>query len=240
MSFGFSFVNDSGEYLVNQDTVTPMLFTKVNFGSAVATYFTVEGYTGYQHAVTGYSYGTPTGDYLTFMTLPSSASVVYFNFDGSAMNVFCAAGTSYTLPEVYIFSLTNHATPSGTHGIKVWKADGTTVAFDSRIRPLAITSMPGTTTVNNSTETSLALGTLPTKPAFMVPYYAQEIWTRQGLTSTSDVAEYMGGYRRNGSTLFLKGIGYQTEALGFGVSTTYTYGQTTGLSFPIIDAALYD
>lgn len=237
-AYGFWSTNDSGEWLVNQDTVTPMLYTKGSFGSAADLGTTPSGLNWYQHAVS-YTSGTPTGELLVFMTLPSSSSAVWFQFDGASLNVFCVAGTGYTLPELYFFTLQNHATPSGSYGLQVFKPDGS-VAFDSRLLPMAITTAPSGASFTNGSATSLAMGTLPTKPAFLIPAYEFEQWARIGSTSESDVTHYLGTARRDGSTLYLLALNDGNTVELAILTGSYSYGLSSGLAVPVINAALYD
>ena len=150
MAYGFEAKNDSGKVIIN-DTIENLHF----IGKATHA----SQYTGYTNFPT-YSGGNDTldGNTICYYTITCSGTPVPFikptdysrwtalikqSVNGTTwtFHVMCSGASTSNMPEVYCFvNADDIAIPSGeTHGMIVFKADGSTKTFDSRRQPLAIT-----------------------------------------------------------------------------------------------------
>jgi hypothetical protein len=195
MSDGFVAYNSNNEILISSDTRNLHLIAKLTNPTVTAS---TDGYGGLrfltytvQCSVTPVPFFTmPTGDYYGIMAVR--------NTSGTTWTIEIArSGTGSTYPEVYVFADPRAVTATDSHGMQVYRNDGTP-SFDSRRRPLAITGgtnvshpsnprpSPGgglTARYCGSNASSAlapteenggyAVGTMPTKPMFHYSSLAQ-------------------------------------------------------------------
>lgn len=150
MAYGFEAKNDSGKVIIN-DTIENLHF----IGKATHD----SQYTGYTNFPT-YSGANDTldGNTICYYTITCSGTPVPFikptdysrwtgiikqSVSGQTwtFHVMCSGASTGNMPQIYCFvNADDIAIPSGeTHGMIVFKADGSTKTFDSRRQPLAIT-----------------------------------------------------------------------------------------------------
>jgi hypothetical protein len=171
MAYGFEAKNDSGKVIIN-DTIENLHFIgKATRGSADSNYGDIPGYSGSNDTLDGrvvHTYtitcsGTPVAfikpaDYARWhAVIKQSVSGTTWTFQ-----VMISGTSTSNPPDVYCFvNADDVPSSSDTHGLLVFKSDGTTKTFDSRKQPLAITGggtavapsdptnssgLPGTTT----------------------------------------------------------------------------------------------
>ncbi len=149
MAYGFEAKNDSGNVIIN-DTIENLHFIgKATRGSADSNYGDIPGYSGSNDTLDGrvvHTYtitcsGTPVAfikpaDYARWhAVIKQSVSSTTWTFQ-----VMISGTSTSNPPEVYCFvNADDVPSSSDTHGLLVFKADGTTKTFDSRKQPLAIT-----------------------------------------------------------------------------------------------------
>tara|TARA_R110002167_G_C12657700_1_gene649648 strand:+ start:285 stop:1232 length:948 start_codon:yes stop_codon:yes gene_type:complete len=164
MAYGFEAKNDSGNVIIN-DTIENLHFLgKATRGSASSGHGTISGYGGSNSALDGRvvhtytitSSGTPVvfikpTDYARWhAVIKQSVSGTTWTFE-----VMISGTSTSNPPEVYCFvNADDVAASSETHGMIVFKSDGSTKTFDSRRQPLAITgganAIPPTDPTNSS------------------------------------------------------------------------------------------
>jgi hypothetical protein len=162
MAYGFEATNSSGKVIVN-DTMENLHFIgKATKSTATdSDYGDFPGYSGAYDALDGrviHTYtvtcsGTPfpfikPNDYTRWhAVIKQSVSGTTWTFE-----VMISGTSTSNPPDVYCFvNADDIPSSSETHGMQVFKADGTTKTFDSRKQPLAITG--GGTTVPPSDPT---------------------------------------------------------------------------------------
>lgn len=141
MSYGFSAINTSGQIIISDEMENLHFLGKAtltgNDGGSDNVYGS-DGRIIFTYTIT--TSATPLvfikpADYNRWhavMTQSNSGS--NWTFD-----VIVSGTSSSNPPELFCFVNANNATgTSETHGLVVWKADGTTRTFDSRYNPLAI------------------------------------------------------------------------------------------------------
>ena len=150
MAYGFEAKNDAGNVIIN-DTIENLHFIgKATRGSADSDYGDIPGYCGSNDTLDGrvvHTYtitcsGTPVAfikpaDYDRWhAVIKQSVSSTTWTFQ-----VMISGTSTSNPPELYCFDNADDIpVPSGeTHGMLVFKADGTSKTFDSRRQPLAIT-----------------------------------------------------------------------------------------------------
>jgi hypothetical protein len=165
MAYGFEAKNDDGKVIIN-DTIENLHFIgKATRGGADSNYGDIPGYSGSNDTLDGrvvHTYtitcsGTPVAfikpdDYARWhAVIKQSVSSTTWTFQ-----VMISGTSTSNPPELYCFvNADDIPVPSGeTHGMIVFKADGTSKTFDSRRQPLAITG--GGTAVAPSDPTNTA------------------------------------------------------------------------------------
>ena len=149
MAYGFEAKNDSGKVIIN-DTIENLHFIgKATRGSNNSNYGDFPGYGGSNDTLDGrvlHTYtitctGTPVAfikpaDYARWHSIiKQSVSSTTWTFQ-----VMVSGTSTSNPPEVYCFvNADDVPSSSDTHGMIVFKSDGSTKTFDSRKQPLAIT-----------------------------------------------------------------------------------------------------
>jgi len=218
MAYGFEAKNESGNVIIN-DTIENLHFIgKATRGNADSNYGDIPGYSGSNDTLDGrviHTYtitcsGTPVAfikpaDYARWHGIvKQSVSSTTWTFQ-----VMISGTSTSNPPDVYCFvNADDVPSNSDTHGLLVFKSDGTTKTFDSRRQPLAITGggtaiapsdptntsgLPGTTTghswnyssndhdfrsSNRYTENSNSAANTSTA-MFSCPSLAQAVYKRQ-------------------------------------------------------------
>ena len=148
MAYGFEAKNDSGKVIIN-DTIENLHFIgKATRGSSSTGYGDFPNYSGSNDTLDGrciWTYtvtcsGTPVAfikpaDYARWHAIiKQSVSSTTWTFE-----VMISGTSTSNPPEVYCFVNANNVpSSSDTHGMIVFKSDGSTKTFDSRKQPLAI------------------------------------------------------------------------------------------------------
>ena len=169
MAYGFEAKNDSGNVIIN-DTIENLHFIgKATRGSADSDFGDIPGYSGSNdtldgrviHIYTITCTGTPVAfikpaDYSRWHAIiKQSVSSTTWTFQ-----VMISGTSTSNPPELYCFvNADDIPTPSETHGLLVFKSDGSTKTFDSRKQPLAITGGGTAVSPSDPTNTSGTPGT---------------------------------------------------------------------------------
>ena len=169
MAYGFEAKNDAGNVIIN-DTIENLHFIgKATRGSADSDYGDIPGYSGSNDTLDGrvvHTYtitcsGTPVAfikpaDYARWhAVIKQSVSGTTWTFE-----VMISGTSTSNPPEVYCFvNADDVPSSSETHGMQVFKSDGTTKTFDSRKQPLAITGGGTAVAPSDPTNTSGTPGT---------------------------------------------------------------------------------
>jgi hypothetical protein len=147
MTFGFLATNSSNQVLVSSDTRTLHLMAKLT--SPYSVDYTTDYYGGIRilrYRVTCSVYPVP------FFTMPTAdfygVTRITDVGNGQWDIELIRSGTSNTYPTVYVFADPRAGVSDDTFGLKVYRDDGTP-AFDSRLRPLAVTGGIGVTQPSN-------------------------------------------------------------------------------------------
>lgn len=149
MSYGFSATNTSGQTIISDEMENLHFLGKATLNSNDGgNYGDFPGYSGSNDTLDGrviFTYTiTTTATPLVFIkpsdynrwhaVLTQSNSGSTWTFD-----VIASGLSTANAPDLYCFVNANNTSgTSSTHGLIVWKADGTTRTFDSRYNPLAI------------------------------------------------------------------------------------------------------
>ena len=150
MAYGFEAKNDSGNIIINDTIENLHFFGKATRGGSDSAYGDIPGYSGSNDTLDGrviHTYtitcsGTPVAfikpaDYARWHAIiKQSVSSTTWTFQ-----VMISGTSTSNPPDVYCFvNADDIPVPSGeTHGMIVFKSDGTSKTFDSRRQPLAIT-----------------------------------------------------------------------------------------------------
>jgi hypothetical protein len=169
MAYGFEAKNDSGNIIIN-DTIENLHFVgKATRGSNNSDYGSFPGYGGSNNSLDGrvihyYTItcsGTPVAfikptDYARWHgIIKQSVSGTTWSFD-----VMISGTSTSNPPEIYCFvNADDVPSTSETHGMIVFKSDGTTKTFDSRVQPLAITGGANAVAPSDPTNSSGLPGT---------------------------------------------------------------------------------
>jgi len=137
MSQGFIAYNTSNQILISSDT------RNLHFVQKLSTYaemlYTNDNYGGIRRA--RYR-ATCSVTPLPFITMPSTEFYAISRITNAGGNQWdievLRTGNSGNVPEMYIFADPRASTATDSHGMLVYRDDGTP-SFDSRLRPLAIT-----------------------------------------------------------------------------------------------------
>jgi|TARA_R110000851_G_scaffold42383_1_gene105351 hypothetical protein len=169
MAYGFEAKNDSGNVIIN-DTIENLHFVgKATRGSNNSDYGNFPGYGGSNDSLDGrvvhYYTITCTGTPVAFIKptdyarwhgiIKQSVSGTTWSFD-----VMISGTSTSNPPEIYCFvNADDVPSTSETHGMIVFKSDGTTKTFDSRVQPLAITGGANAVAPSDPTNSSGLPGT---------------------------------------------------------------------------------
>jgi len=169
MAYGFEAKNDSGNVIIN-DTIENLHFVgKATRGSNNSSYGDFPGYGGSNDSLDGrvihYYTITCTGTPVAFIKptdysrwhgiIKQSVSGTTWSFD-----VIVSGTSASNPPEIYCFvNADDVPNTSETHGMIVFKSDGTTKTFDSRVQPLAITGGANAVAPSDPTNSSGLPGT---------------------------------------------------------------------------------
>jgi len=162
MAYGFEAKNDLGKVIIN-DTIENLHFIgKATKGSSYSGYNDFPTYSG--------SYDTLDGRVICYYTITCTGTPVAFikpndysrwhsiikqSVSGTTwtFHVMSSGTSTSNTPDIYCFvNADNIPSSSETHGMQVFKSDGTTKTFDSRKQPLAITG--GGTAISPSDPTN--------------------------------------------------------------------------------------
>lgn len=169
MSYGFTAVNDNGKVIIN-DTLENLHFigkaTQTNTSMAYNDFPTYSGANDTLDGVTIFTFtitcsGTPVA-FIKPTDYDRWHSIVKQSVSGTTWTFEVLGGGESTsnAPELYVFvNADDIPTPSDTHGLLVYKADGTTKTFDSRRQPLAITGGGSAVSPSDPTNSSGLPGT---------------------------------------------------------------------------------
>lgn len=169
MAYGFEAKNDSGKVIINDTIENLHFFGKATRGSSSAGYGDFPNYSGSNDTLDGrciWTYtitcsGTPVAfikpaDYARWHSIiKESVSGTTWTFE-----IMISGTSTSNPPEVYCFVNANNVPSSSeTHGMIVFKPDGTTKTFDSRKQPLAITGGGNAVSPSDPTNSSGTPGT---------------------------------------------------------------------------------
>lgn len=250
-SSGITTLNDNGERTVSAVLPVPVFLGRVTMPAAPDySYYIAEGggYADVYSAITSLGAGT---DRLVLWTIPENGSNVYFEGDayipasvtGNAIiygTIYStASGTSYTVGEALVFSLSYVPSSASTHGMRLFNSSGS-LLFDSGNDHLYI---KGFSTIEYSSTDTVIANDSPniytgSQPAILVPNYFVESGTRITNKIMSTIRTYRGAIRRQGTNIYTKRILTEVYNEDFAVSSNYTlaYGSQYNTIFGI-DAA---
>ena len=207
------------------------------------------------HRYSGALPATNGREFMVFWTLPVSDEKIWwfpqdqFGFAGGGY-VYMGIQAFFTpsvalptlLPEAYVFSLSPVEISTAPMAARLWDTAGR-LLFDSGKVHLAIQQIAAGINVSN-TESSLALPSLPAKPAFLVPSIWRNRESHGARAPSASFTEWLACYRRTGGNVKSRMV----ETSNYDVSPKntrdyfedQTYGNTSGLVLPVIDASLYE
>lgn len=135
MSHGFLALNDSSQVLVSSDTRNLHFIGKPPINQVRNVIDSHGGCRIFSYIIDSQVpvvpfFTMPTGDYHGITAIR--------NITGSTWEIeVLRSGVAAVHPDVYVFADPRATNPNGTHGMQVFRDDGTP-SFDSRLRPLAI------------------------------------------------------------------------------------------------------
>ena len=165
MSFGFLALNDSNDVLISSDAKKLALFAKEDFPDVCSRLrqTTTVGMRRWIYSFSNVSvtpvpfFSAPTTDFYAISRVENKGSN---NWDIEVIR----SGTSTSTPEVYLFADPRAGSSTEAYGMVVYMDDGT-AAFDSRLKPLAVTGGSVITHPSNPrtsfSSTGLDQGTVP-------------------------------------------------------------------------------
>ncbi|WFR77824.1 hypothetical protein P9875_19095 [Janthinobacterium rivuli] len=249
------FNTDAGHRLIDNVNLVPEFIGKVTLNPTpiISNDGAENSYLAYRYS--GVLPPTNGRPYMVFWTLPVSMADMWwwpqdqFGFPGSGLiytgiDAFFAASTPApaVLPEAYVFSLAEIEISNAPIAVRLWNTAGK-LLFDSGKVHLAIQQIAAGINVS-SIESSLALPSLPGKPAFLVPSIMRNREYYSSRASSARFTEWLACYRRTGGNVKVKMV--ETSNFDIPPSNTHgyfedqTYGNTSGLVLPVIDASLYE
>lgn len=248
MSYGISITNPSGQLAFTDERITPWFQGKLTKGAVPSSYYTDGSYRVYKQAYTFPSY-VGGRQYIFAIALPDSVSsdqwytpsVEQSSEWGSNGGFYIAAPTAtlpanLVAPDVYAFCITHHAQSSETYGMRLYAANGTDIVFDSGNRPLMAVSMANV----GLQSVSVAIASMPTKPAFLFYTWARERAVRRGIQQACDIYQLAGFFKRTGTNIIGTTREYSTEFLDLPLNFSETFGSVEVQPVPVINAANYD
>ena len=164
MAYGFEAKNDSGNIIINDTIENLHFFGKATKGSSYSGVGDFPGYSGSNDTLDGrvvcYYTITCTGTPVPFIK-PNDYSrwhaIIKQSVSGTTwtFHVMSSGTSTSNAPDVYCFvNADDVPSSSETHGMQVFKSDGTTKTFDSRKQPLAITGGGNAVPPSDPTNTS--------------------------------------------------------------------------------------
>lgn len=243
MSYGVEVTTEGGQLLVLDTLLMPWLVGKATVNTVGSWNARADGYDA--RLVT---YDVPgSGVKLLAATLPTNADPDCW-YDGVCetlspsviMVEFRPTGSGATVAhqEIYVFDTDTPPTLSTSgYGIQIFDPAGNLV-LDSGSSPISILGV-ATHTFGSSAST---LPVSPTKPAFLLPNYRQEVYVRRGVTDVSDVSLKSGAYRINPSgqieSKFIEFTALVDTTQG--LTATLTYGGSGAQAVCILEGTRYD
>ncbi|MDP6584454.1 MAG: hypothetical protein QF535_07340, partial [Anaerolineales bacterium] len=169
MAYGFEAKNDSGNIIINDTIENLHFFGKASRGGSSAGYGDISGYSGSNDTLDGrciWTYTiTCTGTPVAFIKPTDYGrwhAIIKQSVSGTTwtFQVMISGTSTSNPPNVYCFvNADDIPSSSDTHGMQVFKSDGTTKTFDSRKQPLAITGGGTAVSPSDPTNTSGTPGT---------------------------------------------------------------------------------
>jgi hypothetical protein len=136
MSHGFLATNANNQVLVSSDTRNLHFIGKPGVNQVRNTFDTHGGCRIFTYLINS---AVPVVPFFTMPTSDLYGITAIRNVGGNTWEIeVLRSGTSTALPELYVFADPRAVSPSESHGMLVYRDDGTP-SFDSRLRPLAIT-----------------------------------------------------------------------------------------------------
>ncbi len=259
MTFGVRIFNDSGLLQVHDDYMIPQFVGKI---TTVNDNIIVDegGELGFEsRSYSGVAPNFSGRDVMVFWHFPEG--VFWYPADvflpaavsGANIGLFALCAPSAVItgtPTGYVFALGPVIASAEQFCLRMWNAAGT-LMFDSGSPHLSVNTVASGAAFPVGSEHTTTI-TMPAKPAILLPQARRTAESYEGALATEDgnatFHEWIGVIRRTGSTsLATRMLDVRTyEALASndlsnaGYSEDQTYGNTTGLVMPIINAALYD
>ncbi|NVI84154.1 hypothetical protein [Janthinobacterium sp. BJB401] len=249
------FNTDAGHRLIDNVNLVPEFIGKVTLNPTpiISNDGAENSYLAYRYS--GVLPPTNGRPYMVFWTLPVSMADMWwwpqdqFGFPGSGLiytgiDAFFAASTPApaVLPEAYVFSLAEIEISNAPIAVRLWNTAGK-LLFDSGKLHLALQQIVAGINMGETAST-LALSSLPAKPAFLVPSIYRHMESYSRLAKRSDFTEWLGCYRRTGAGITSRMVEVTNDQRVSYQSLSYfedqTYGNISGLVLPVIDASLYD
>jgi hypothetical protein len=242
MSYGAIITNNSGDLSITDSTVN------YHYTGSYTAYSTFTGSTGYNNLTTMAYYSVTAPNKPLIFAEPSGTNrfMVYAVTNTAANTWRVLVLYTGSAPKIHSFSTLSATTPGSNSGFVIYRADGT-IAFDSTRGPLALhtqTSFGGSAAPTGGGEntelndSSIALGTLPTRAAF---FYQTRGFTNYCYSNLYSVyfAFHALGYR-NGNSFGKIWRKTNNFALAPGSITFQQFSDNSARPLFVIDAAKYD
>jgi hypothetical protein len=234
-------VNDAGKLMLLDDNLVPWFLGKATHTGTGA--WTNSG-GAYDRQILTYSIPAGSGR-LIAATLPVDADEGWYAVEpyvgggtALAISVLRPAGSTenFAAPEVYVFETVNSPpASSGIYGMRLRNVAGN-IILDTGSPPISVKKI-GAFAFG---VTGASFSGLPAKPAFILPAYAK-FELEDTSPTTSDLDDYVGGWRRPTSTTISSAVLHQhAEGVDAGYDETLEFGTTTTQAVVVIDAANYD
>jgi hypothetical protein len=257
MSFGVRIFNDAGHAQVSDELMVPQFVGKVttvddNIVSqqGAESGFESRSYSGQLPAFGG-------RDVMIFWTFPAGVwwypPSVYLTSSASGatagMFALCAPDAVITgTPVGYVFALGSVISSGEQYAMRLWNAAGA-LMFDSSVLHLNLHQVASGIALPVDSNHSATLS-LPSKPAFLIPIAVRMQEEYDGILNSPDgtahLKEWVSAISRTSSTVSTRllltydGDYPSSDSSRAGYFEDQTYGNTSGLILPIIDAAIYD
>jgi hypothetical protein len=158
--------------------------------------------------------------------------------------------TIYGVPEGYVFALDGVLHSGVQPALRTWRPGGGPLTFDSGSLHLAIQSIADNVTYPYGEDRNTGIA-LPNKAGILVPHVVRSAEQFEGFRTRPDLTatrqEWVGVVLRSGNALltrFFQSANNEGQATDGssrgGYSVDQTFGNTSGLIMPVINAALYD
>ncbi|MDN2671404.1 hypothetical protein OX459_08375 [Janthinobacterium sp. SUN026] len=207
------------------------------------------------HSYSGRLPATNGQPYMVFWTFPVTDADIWwwpqdqFGFGGSALIYTgivalhaASTPTPSVLPVGYVFSLGPVEISSASMATRLWNSSGQ-LLFDSGKLHLALQQVVSGLAVGYA-ESSIELPGIVANPAFLVPsiYRDRETYSRDA--PRASFTEWLACYRRTGARIssrmvLVNDFQVPPKQRG-GYFEDQTYGNTSGLVLPVLDASIYD